>query len=174
MPKAGRTKRAGTTTEESWRNNCKLGLIAYKIIKRDGSYTAFGRELYELRGDDEKLYNALARHILLNLNGMALVQCIQDMTVAGEAVNLTTLREGLAARGIHYPSGGKHPSMMRLWLAKAGVFVGGRWQVGETRLQQVLGTGQYGFRCSRAFQCGATGVPADTCEYRHQDATARE
>ena len=126
-------------------NNCKLGLIAYKIINRDGSYTAFGRELYELRGDDEKLYNALARHILLNLNGMALVQCIQDMTVAGEAVNLTTLREGLAARGIHFPSGGKHPSMMRLWLAKAGVFVGGRWQVGETRLEQVLGTGSTDF-----------------------------
>jgi site-specific DNA-methyltransferase (cytosine-N4-specific) len=62
------------------------------------------------------------------------------MTVAGEGVNLTTLRNGLAARGIHYPPGGKHPSMMRLWLAKAGVFVGVRWQIDEIRLQEVLGT----------------------------------
>ena len=122
-------------------NNCKLGLIAYKIINRDGNYTAFGSNLYELRGDDEKLYTALARHILLNLHGMALVQCIQDMKVAGEAVNLTTLRDGLAARGIHYPSGGKHPSIMRLWLAKAGIFVGARWQIDDIRLQDVLGTG---------------------------------
>lgn len=121
-------------------NNCKLGLIAYKIIEREGSFTAFGSELYGLRGDEAKLYDALARHILLNLNGMALVQCIQDMTVAGEEVNLTTLRDGMAARGIHYPPGGKHPSMMRLWLAKAGVFVGARWQVDEMRLQEVLGT----------------------------------
>ena len=126
-------------------NNCKLGLIAYKIIDRSANYTPFGKELYEQRGDDEKLYKALARHILLNLNGMALLQCIQDMMVAGEGVNLETLRAGLAARGIHYPSGGKHPSMMRLWLAKAGVFVGTRWQIDEIRLQGVLGTGSADF-----------------------------
>lgn len=29
--------------------------------------------------------------------------------------------------------------MMRLWLEKAGVFVGGRWQVNEIRLKKVLG-----------------------------------
>ena len=70
---------------------------------------------------------------------MTLVRCIQDMVAAGETVNLTTLREGLAARGVHYPSGGKHPSMMRLWLAKAGVFVGGRWQVDPFRVEDILG-----------------------------------
>lgn len=69
-----------------------------------------------------------------------MVQCIRDMTVAGEKVDLTTLREGLADRGVHFPKGGKHPSMMRLWLEKAGVFVGDRWQIDEIRLQTVLGT----------------------------------
>lgn len=121
-------------------NNCKLGLIAYQIIERNGEFTEFGRSLYEKRKDDKELYSTLARHILLNLHGMNLVSCIQDMTAAGEVVNLTTLREGLADRGIHYPSGGKHPSMMRLWLDKAGVFVGGRWQVDEIKLRAVLGT----------------------------------
>ena len=29
--------------------------------------------------------------------------------------------------------------MMRLWLAKAGVFVGSRWQIDTIRLQEVLG-----------------------------------
>jgi site-specific DNA-methyltransferase (cytosine-N4-specific) len=133
---AGRTYNRGKLA-----TNCKLGLIGYKVIDRDANYTEFGRGLHELRGDDEKLYSALARHILLNLNGMALVQCIQDMTVAGEVVNLTTLRDGLAERGIRYPSGGKHPSMTRLRLAKAGVFVGGRWQIDEIRLQRVLCAG---------------------------------
>ena len=121
-------------------NNCKLGLIAYRIIDREGSFTAFGKDLYDLRSDGQKLYSTLARHILLNLNGMSLVQCILDMKVAGEAVNLTSLRAGLAERGIHYPSGGKHPSMMRLWLAKAGIFVGSRWQIDQVRLQDALGT----------------------------------
>lgn len=120
-------------------NNCKLGLIAYQIIDRDARFTAFGQALNALRNDAAQLYEALAKHILLHLQGMNLVQCIRDMTSAGEAVNLTTLRDALAVRGIHYPPGGKHPSIMRLWLARAGVFVGARWQVDEMRLRAVLG-----------------------------------
>jgi len=141
----GREDAEGTYNRGKLANNCKLGMIAYKVIDRSVNFTPFGKELYELRGDEKKLYSALARHILLNLNGMGLVQCIQDMTVAGEEVNLTSLREGLAARGLHYPPGGKHPSKMRLWLAKAGVFVGARWQIDEIRLQEILGTGSSDF-----------------------------
>ncbi|HET7635628.1 MAG TPA: restriction endonuclease [Burkholderiales bacterium] len=121
-------------------NNCKLGLIAYGIINRDGTFTDFGLTLHALVDDESKLYEALARHILLNLRGMALLQCIKEMTAAGEDVSLNTLRDGLAARGVHYPSGGKHPSIMRLWLEKAGVFIGRRWQIDELRLRRVLGT----------------------------------
>lgn len=120
-------------------NNTKLGMIAYGIIDRDASLTTFGKELLAVKDDHESLYKHLAKHILLNLHGMTLVQCIQDMVAAGEVVNLTTLRDALAARGVHYPSGGKHPSMMRLWLAKAGVFVGSRWQVDSHRIEQILG-----------------------------------
>ena len=120
-------------------NNTKLGMIAYGIIDRDANLTEFGEKLLDKRDDDASLYEELARHILLNLHGMTLVRCIQDMVAAGEAVNLTTLREGLAARGVHYPSGGKHPSMMRLWLARAGVFVGSRWQVDPFRVEDILG-----------------------------------
>lgn len=120
--------------------NCRLGLKAYGLIDEDANLTDFGRELHALKNDEPKLYETLARHILLNLKGMAMVQCIRDMTAAGEGVNLTSLRVGLRERGVHYPSGGKHPSMMRLWLAKAGVFVGDRWQIDELRLPVVLGT----------------------------------
>ncbi len=120
--------------------NSRLGARAYGIIDTKAAFTPFGRELYALRTDEAALYDALAKHILLNLHGMALVQCIRDMMAAGEEVNLTSLREQLAERGVDYPSGGKHPSMMRLWLEKAGVFVGSRWQIDDIRLQEVLGT----------------------------------
>lgn len=120
-------------------NNCKLGLIAYGIIERDAKFTAFGQELYGLRGDETALYDALAKHILLNLRGMVLVQCLQDMVAAGEDITLDTLRVALGERGVHFPRGGKHPSMMRLWLAKAGVIIGTRWQVNPIRLRAVLG-----------------------------------
>ncbi|TQV83045.1 restriction endonuclease [Denitrobaculum tricleocarpae] len=120
-------------------NNTKLGMIAYGIIDREAALTEFGQELLLLTNDEPSLYERFAKHILLNLHGMTLVRCIQDMVAAGEVVTLTTLREGLAARGVHYPSGGKHPSMMRLWLAKAGVFVGSRWQVNPHRIEDILG-----------------------------------
>lgn len=120
-------------------NNTKLGMIAYGIIDRHARLTKFGHELNNLRNDKHRLYQRFAKHILLNLHGMTLVRCIQDMVAAGEVVNLTTLREGLAARGVHYPSGGKHPSIMRLWLTRAGVFVGNRWQIDVGRIEDILG-----------------------------------
>lgn len=120
-------------------NNCKLGMIAYGIIDREARFTPFGEKLYGLRGDESALYEELARHILLNLKGMTLVQCLQDMVAAGEEITLDTLRIALGERGVNFPRGGKHPSMMRLWLAKAGVIVGSRWQVNPIRLRAVLG-----------------------------------
>jgi hypothetical protein len=119
-------------------NNCKLGMIAYGIIDRDARLTDFGSKLYALRDDAAALHTKLARQILLNLNGANLVQCVQDMQAAGETVELTALRDWMNERGIHFPRGGKHPSIMRLWLEKGGVFVDG-WRVDQDRLRAIMG-----------------------------------
>jgi len=121
-------------------NNTKLSMIAYGIIDRNANLTEFGQELYDLRDTPAQLHEALARHILLNLNGAAFVQCIQDMHAAGEQVNLLKLRRWLEERGIHVPRGGKHPSTMRIWLENAGVFVQG-WRLDEARLRELIGMG---------------------------------
>ncbi len=121
-------------------NNTKLGMIAYGIIDRDANLTEFGRSLYDLRKDEDRLYSSLARHILVNLLGITLVQCVLDMQASGETVKLITLREWLEERGVSFPRGGKHPSMMRLWLEKAGVFISG-WQVNEARFKELIGAG---------------------------------
>jgi len=123
-------------------NNTKLGLIAYGIYDRATSaLTPFGQKLHSIRNDEPALYAELARHILLDLNGMALVQCVQDIQTAGEAIDLVKLREWLEERGVHFPRGGKHPSMMRLWLEKAGVFSSG-WRTNEARLAELIGLSQ--------------------------------
>lgn len=118
--------------------NLRLGLKAYQIIDDDIRFTDFGELLYQLRDAGGKLYAELAKHILLNLHGLTLVQCIQDIEASGERVDLVKLREWLQERGIHFPRGGKHPSMMRLWLEKAGVFAKG-WRVNEARLIELTG-----------------------------------
>jgi site-specific DNA-methyltransferase (cytosine-N4-specific) len=119
-------------------NNTKLGMQAYGIIDENASLTEFGKELYGLRKDNRSLYDALAKHILLNLHGSTLVQCIQDVQAEGTPVTLNTLRDWLEQRGVIFPRGGKHPSIMRLWLEKAGVFVEG-WRINETKLAELRG-----------------------------------
>ena len=119
-------------------NNTKLGMIAYGLLDREARLTEVGQRLYTLRQDEHALYREFARHILLHLHGITLVQCVLDIETAGEVVDLVKLREWLTERGIHFPRGGKHPSMMRLWLHKAGIFTHG-WQVDQQQLQEVLG-----------------------------------
>ena len=119
-------------------NNTKLSMRAYGLIEEaDATLTETGRVLYDLRHDDTALHEAFARHILKNRQGMNFVQCLLDMQVAGEKIDLTTLRRSLGERGIVVPRGGKHMSTLRLWLEKAGVFVSG-YRVDLDRLHEIL------------------------------------
>jgi len=120
-------------------NNCKLGMIAYGVLQRDGTLTDLGKKLLFLKNDPEKLYQVFARHILLNLKGLIIIQTVQDMQARGERVDLRKLREWLEEREIHFPRGGKHPSIMRLWLEKAGIITSKDWQIDTIRLEEIIG-----------------------------------
>jgi len=131
-----------TTSEYNRRklaNNCKLGMIAYNILHRNGILTDFGERLLSLKNTPEMMYQVFARHILLNLKGLIVIQTVQDMQARGERVNLIKLREWLQERGINFPRGGKHPSIMRLWLEKAGVVTSTDWQIDRVLLEQIIG-----------------------------------
>ena len=120
-------------------NNTKLSLRAYGLIgEKDATLTETGQALYDIRADEIDLYEAFARHILKECQGMNLVQCLLDMWAAGEDIDLNKLRRWLEERGIIVPRGGKHMSTMRLWLEKAGVFVSG-YRVNQGRLNDILG-----------------------------------
>jgi len=121
-------------------NNTKLGMVAYGIIDRDANLTSLGETLFAIRDDLPSLHEALARHILLNLHGMTMVQCVRDMQAAGETVTLVRLRAWLEEGGIHLPRGTKHLSSMSLWLETAGVLSASpEWTVNEARLAAVAG-----------------------------------
>ncbi|MBU2688674.1 MAG: restriction endonuclease [Actinobacteria bacterium] len=119
-------------------DNTKLSMIAYGLVDRDARLTDLGKSLYAIRDDEGKLYAEFGKHILLNLNGMNLVQCIRDIQASGETVTLLNLREWLDERGVHFPRGGKHASTMRLWLEKAEVFSGG-WTINEAKVKELSG-----------------------------------
>jgi hypothetical protein len=120
-------------------NNTRLSMIAYGLIYREVRLTEIGEELYALRDNPEELYKRFARHILLKLNGMNLVQCVLDLEAAGEEFSRKKLHEWLNERGIYVPRNGRHTSTMKLWLERAGVF-NKEWQVNKERLAEVAGT----------------------------------
>ncbi len=120
--------------------NCRLSLQAYQILNKESQViTQLGESLYEFREDETALYSAFAKHILLNLNGLLFCQILRDFFVAGEEVTLANMRPKLSVRNLHYPSGGKHPSIMRLWLKKAGIFVKKEWRPNFEKITEVLG-----------------------------------
>ena len=132
-------------------NNSKLSLRAYGLIgEKDTTLTPAGLALHKLRDDDQALYTAFARHILLHCHGMNFVQCILDMEAAGERTNLNELRRWLNERGITVPRGGKHMSTLRLWLEKAGVFVSG-YRIDRARLQEILDLGTHEYDALATF-----------------------
>lgn len=120
-------------------NNCKLGMIAYGLIDRNGILTEIGNKLLSLEGKPSEMHKVLAHHILMELKGLTVVQTAQDMHMRGERFDLQKLREWLQERGVHFPRGGKHPSIMRLWLEKAGVVTSADWQIDTDRLQEIIG-----------------------------------
>ena len=120
-------------------NNTKLSMRAYGLIgEKDSTLTETGQAFFDVCADEVGLYEAFARHILKDCQGMNFVQCLLDMWAAGEDIDLNKLRRWLEERGIKVPRGGKHMSTMRLWLEKAGVFVSG-YRVNQERLNEILG-----------------------------------
>src|SRR5438552_6172705 len=128
-----KTKKADNTT---------LALRDYGILGQDkASLTEFGKSLVALVGDAPRLYEAFAKHILLNLNGLTFVRTIQDLVASGQEVTLETLPRALARRGLHVPPTATHVSAMKGWLRTAGVFRAGRqsYDVDDSKLQDLLG-----------------------------------
>ena len=118
--------------------NCRLGLQAYHLLDASGNLTTLGDDLRKLTKPAE-LYATFARHILLNLNGMRVLECVRDMQAAGEDVTLESLEAALRLRGLKVAKISRHLSSLRLWLEQAGIFAGGRWQIDSLRLREVLG-----------------------------------
>jgi hypothetical protein len=104
-----------------WQNVIS-GMVLYGILDKDANFTKLGQELYGLRGKEKDLYRLFARHLLLNVFGIVLIECLRDVQRAGESPTLPSIREALEERGVHTSTAGKSVSLLRAWLDKAGLF----------------------------------------------------
>ena len=126
-------------------NNTILAMSEYGLLYKPrgdqahASLTEIGRTLAEfaVKGNLEELYGSFARHILLNLRGLDLLNCVEDLISAGQQPTKLLLVKELRRRGIYHPPNGTHANGMRQWLEQAGTVNG--WVPNTERIELLLG-----------------------------------
>lgn len=105
------------------------------------SLTELGQRLAEKaeQSNYEELYADFARHILLNLRGLDLIACVDDLVERGETPTKALIVKELSKRNIYHPPNGTHANGMRQWLEQAGLVEKGHWVANKSRLQELFG-----------------------------------
>lgn len=99
-----------------------LGPAGYQLVDEDFELTDIGRTLYELRDNEYELYDEFAKHILLNLHGLKVMDIINDLQMAGKATTTTNIvRELRRQYDLYVKESSTHWNQMRGWLAQANL-----------------------------------------------------
>lgn len=121
--------------------------VQYGLLSR-GTYHATDLTIRLSGLSGAEMAEEFAKHILLRLNGLRIVESIQQMTADFEAglsekpVTADDLAYTLSQQGFNVTEHNTAINTMRLWLAEAGVFPttrGRAWEVNEERLYELVG-----------------------------------
>src|SRR5207245_7788187 len=82
---------------------------------------------------------AFARHIMLNLGGLRVVEAAQQMKMDSLTITGDTLAEYLSDQGFPVTVHNTAINSMRMWLARAGVFDAKTWDLNAQRKELLLG-----------------------------------
>ncbi len=136
-------------TQWDWKlaDNTVIAMSQYDLVNKPRSdnahvsLTDLGKSLVEKakQGKYAELYDEFVRHILLNLRGLDVVTCIQDIVASGRKPTKALLVKELRSRGIYHPPNGTHANGMRQWFESAGLVAEDEWIPKEDRLQKLLG-----------------------------------
>ncbi|MGH2495738.1 MAG: restriction endonuclease [Ktedonobacteraceae bacterium] len=102
--------------------NTILSMRKYLLIDDNDQLSEVGHSLLALQSQPVELYTAFARHILLNLRGIEVVNAIDTLIKSGERPTQLSIAEILHAQGIYVPPSSTHISKLCGWLRLAGVF----------------------------------------------------
>ncbi len=124
--------------------NTILSMRKYLLIDDSDQLTEVSHALLALQSQPIELYTAFARHILLNLRGIEVVNAIDTLIKSGERPTQLSIAEMLHAQGIYVPPSSTHISKLCGWLRLAGVFsCDGNFECLEMeRVTQLIGANQ--------------------------------
>ena len=95
------------------------------------------RRLVNLPGP--ALFEAFARHILLERGGLRVVEAVEQMQLDGLEVTGDSLARYLTAQGFRITEHNTAINSLRMWLAKAGLFPERGWAVDQALKSKLLG-----------------------------------
>jgi len=122
---------------EKLAGNTLISLKTYGIIDRQCHLTPFGTNLVGLQGRAKDSHSLLAKHILVNMACVPVVETLREMESAGLAIELKTLPEELRRRGIEASSNSSDLSGVLNWLRESGVLKD--YKLNEERYEELLG-----------------------------------
>src|SRR5205814_1491374 len=105
-------------------DNAIYAMSEYRLVNKPEqdqahlSLTEVGQSLVGKaeQGDEAGIYAEFARHILLNLRGLDLIACVDDLVAQGVEPTKALIIKELGIRGIYHPPNGTHANAMRQWL----------------------------------------------------------
>jgi DNA modification methylase len=125
-----------TKTPAKIAGNTIIALNTYGIIDAKTSLTDFGRSLAAMKTDSE-MVKALARHILLELDGLGIIETLREMKAGAVKTSLTTIPEELKKRGYEASKNSSDLSGMLGWLKAAGILRD--YEVDDAACSELLG-----------------------------------
>ena len=127
-------------TSERQRNLPLEAAIQYGLLDAEYRATELCESLAAKSG--QQLYDQFARHILLTLGGLRVVEGIQQMQADGHKVTADSLAAYLTDQGFRIAVHNTAINSMRLWLARAGLFPESRaraWEIDQDRKSYLVG-----------------------------------
>lgn len=124
---------------EKLAGNTLISLRFYKILDEQNNPTEFGNLLLSLKKSRSELYQALARHILLNLDGLSIIETIREMHQAGLPISLNSLPGELESRGISALKSSSDLSGVFGWL-KESKLIDKSYKINEVTYASLLET----------------------------------
>lgn len=119
--------------------NTLVALRYYGIIKAE-DLTDFGQQLISLQGREDEAHELLAKRILLDLDGIGIVETLREMRKAGLKIELTTIPQELKQRGYEVSRNSSDLSGVLNWLRQAGVLKGLKgYEVDDARYRAITG-----------------------------------
>ncbi len=121
--------------------NTFLSLRAYGLVEGADAYalSEIGQTLVDARGDEEEAHRLLALHILLNCQGLVVLDVIKARVARGERPTVQGVADDLRSLGVD-PGGarGEKLSSVRGWLEQAGI-LSASWRIDDVALERAVG-----------------------------------